>query len=60
MGQCCAPSTSIQYQNPAQLKPKAEEEYDFKGVVTKIDGYYRGQVIRQNIDYEFFHLNTAL
>lgn len=42
MGQCCAPTANIQYLNTAQLKPKAEEEYDFKGVITKIDGYYRG------------------
>ncbi|KAM3143782.1 hypothetical protein pb186bvf_004058 [Paramecium bursaria] len=46
MGQCCAPQTTIPYQN-MQTKPRAEEEHDFKGVPTKIEGYYRGQIIRQ-------------
>lgn len=51
MGQCCAPQTSIPYQGTQMQKPKAEEEHDFKGVPTKIEGYYRGQVVRKQLDY---------
>lgn len=29
------------------MKPKAEEEHDFKGIETKIEGFYRGAVVRK-------------
>lgn len=30
------------------MKPKAEEEHDFKGVETRIEGFYRGIVVRSS------------